>query len=202
MGKIPCIECGALILPTTAESTGGVCMACKQGIRKNITASRAFYQKMKAYDPFRELWVSLVHRSSDDPTLKRWLVQERAYYCVSLLEGEVYNGGFDQYFSNSSGDLYSCAINGLEELGATNSLRLTREAAQAFFEDGGPPNSQADRWHIMKQNVWSITDGVAGREKASYLDKLDKQFSGDPDKLGDLLVAYAKKHGLVDPFER
>jgi hypothetical protein len=49
--KIPCTECGALILPTTAESTGGICMACKQGIRKSMDASRAYYESLKTYDP-------------------------------------------------------------------------------------------------------------------------------------------------------
>jgi hypothetical protein len=32
--RIPCDKCGAEILPTTAVATGGICMACKQGIRR------------------------------------------------------------------------------------------------------------------------------------------------------------------------
>ena len=32
--RIPCNKCGSEILPTTAEATGGICMACKQGIRR------------------------------------------------------------------------------------------------------------------------------------------------------------------------
>ena len=31
--KVPCTQCGAEILPSTAESTGGICMACKKGIQ-------------------------------------------------------------------------------------------------------------------------------------------------------------------------
>ena len=65
MEKIPCDECGALILPATAEETGGVCMACKRGIRQNIEASKEFYRKQKEYDPFRALWLSLVARVHD-----------------------------------------------------------------------------------------------------------------------------------------
>jgi len=30
--KIPCKECSALILPSTGERTGGLCMPCKNGI--------------------------------------------------------------------------------------------------------------------------------------------------------------------------
>ena len=29
--KLPCTRCGAMILPRTAEQTGGLCMPCKQG---------------------------------------------------------------------------------------------------------------------------------------------------------------------------
>jgi hypothetical protein len=104
MEKIPCNECGALILPATAESTGGICMACKQGIRKSMDASRDYYESLKSYDPFRELWKSLVERSSLDRSLVNFSVKEQRYFAVSLLDGEVYNGGFDQFFSNSSGN--------------------------------------------------------------------------------------------------
>ena len=60
--KIPCVKCGAMILPATAERTGGVCMPCNQGIRQNIEASKRFYEEQKKYDPHRELWTSLVRR--------------------------------------------------------------------------------------------------------------------------------------------
>lgn len=42
--KIPCKECQELILPRTAEKTGGICMACKQGIRESIEQSKASWQ--------------------------------------------------------------------------------------------------------------------------------------------------------------
>lgn len=38
--RIPCPKCGALILPTTATATGGVCMPCHKGIRQDIEAAR------------------------------------------------------------------------------------------------------------------------------------------------------------------
>jgi hypothetical protein len=33
MTRIPCINCGALILPTTAQRTDGLCMPCKKASR-------------------------------------------------------------------------------------------------------------------------------------------------------------------------
>lgn len=63
--KIPCKECKELILPTTAKKTGGICMACKQGIRESIEQSKKNYRRLKEYDPYRELWLYLVKKNSE-----------------------------------------------------------------------------------------------------------------------------------------
>jgi len=34
--KILCLDCGAMILPSTAEKNNGLCMPCKSGIRASI----------------------------------------------------------------------------------------------------------------------------------------------------------------------
>lgn len=198
---MPCNECGALILPATAESTGGVCMACKQGIRKSMEASKEYYKKLKEYDPAYELWKSLVNRSSDDSELTNWTKQEKLYFSVCLLEGEVYNGGFDQYFSNTSGDYYSLAIAGLDELGATHSRSLLKEAAVTLFGKKEPPASQVGRWQIMNSKARRLAEVVSRHRRASQLEKLDQQFWKDTDRLSDRLTGYAKEHGLVAPFE-
>lgn len=200
MTKIPCSTCGALILPATAESTGGLCMACKQGIRKDMEASRAYYQALKEYDPFRELWVSLVKRSSEDPALADWTDEERVYFSVCLLEGEIYNGGFDQFFSNTSGDYYRFALKGLEDLGASSSFEILKDAAGTLFGESGPPDNQEDRWKIMNSAARRLTEVVTRHRRASHLDHLDKRFSKDAERLGNLLTAYAEKHGLIQPF--
>jgi hypothetical protein len=200
MEKIPCNECGALILPTTAENTGGVCMACKQGIRKSMEASRAYYQSLKAYDPFRELWKSLVERSSEDEALISFSREERSYFAVSLLNGEVYNGGFDQFFSNSSGNHYVSVIEGLQDLGALSSLRLAREAADTIFGRRAPPADRAKRWQIMNGKARQLSEVLDRYRHTSKLERLDKQFCEDPDKLEERLTAYAERHRLVAPF--
>lgn len=202
MSKIPCDTCGALILPATAEKTGGICMACKQGIRESIEASRAYYQKMKEYDPFRELWVSLVKRSSDNPKLDAWSTEEKMYFSVCLMEGEIYNGGFDQYFTNSSGDYYRLALDGLEQMEATYSARLLKEAARAMFGTDYPPDSQSERWRVTNSKVRRLTELVTRHHRSAQLERLDKRFYEDPDKLLDRLTVYAEVNGLVAPFLR
>ena len=49
---------------------------------------------------------------------------EQHYYAVSVLKGEVYNGGVEQYFGNSSADHYLIACAGLRTLGALHTLAL------------------------------------------------------------------------------
>lgn len=200
MSKIPCDKCGALILPATAEATGGMCMACKQGIREGMEASRAYYQKLKEYDPFRELWVSLVKRSTDNRELAGWSIEEKIYFSVCLMEGEVYNGGFDQYFTNSSGDYYAFALDGLEKMEAANSARILKEAARTMFGTDCPPDSQSERWRIMNSNVRRLAELVTRHHRSAQLDRLSKDFYGDPDHLADRLTAFAEEHGLVAPF--
>lgn len=200
MEKIACSECGALILPATAESTGGICMACKQGIRKSIDASRAYYESLKVYDPTRELWNSLVKRSSLDASLANLSAHEQKYFAVLLLEGEVYNGGFDQFFSNSSGDYYYIAVDGLTELGALSSLRLAREAADAIFGKRGPPVDRAERWRIMNGKTRRLSEVLTRYRQSSRLERLDEQFWEDPDQLADRLSVYAEQHNLIAPF--
>ncbi len=69
-------------------------MACKQGIRQNIEAAKRYYEQQRQYDPFRELWKSLVHRVYHTDAGYQGLNEaERLYYSVGILDGEVYNGG-------------------------------------------------------------------------------------------------------------
>lgn len=52
--KVPCSACGALILPTTAQDTGGICMRCKrEGSRKQSQiVQRAYAQPARCLSGF------------------------------------------------------------------------------------------------------------------------------------------------------
>ena len=63
--KIPCTECGELVLPSTAERTGGLCMPCKSGNRENIERGKEYYKKQRELDktcPYRALWKELINK--------------------------------------------------------------------------------------------------------------------------------------------
>lgn len=52
--------------------------------------------------------------------------------CANTLYGEVLNGGFSQYFSNSFGTAVNEAIRGLEALGLHEYAQIGREAKAVF----------------------------------------------------------------------
>ncbi len=198
--KIPCKECNELILPRTAEKTGGVCMACKQGIRQSIEQSKEFYRKQKEYDPYRELWMNLVKKAhANENGFESLTKEEKLYYAVGIFNGEVYNGGIEQFFSNSSGELYSKVVEGLKALKADNSLSLLKQATKILFGDVAPLKDRLQRYNSMKQ--FPSYDSEPRPEWAVELDKIDQQYYEDPDNLGELLTNFAETTGLIEPFK-
>jgi len=188
--KIPCTECGAAVLPSTAERTGGLCMPCKNGNRKNIEQAKEYYKKERELDktcPFRALWRELVDKVYKQKGGFGALSEnEKLYYSVNTLGGEVYNGGFVQYFDNSSGEHYRYAELGLVRLGATNSLRLLSNAKEELIGQGSVPQDQAERWGAIRKH-----------SDEPNLDTLDTEFNKDTDQLDKKLESFAVEVGLV-----
>ena len=198
--RVPCRECGAEILPATAEATGGVCMACKQGIRKNIEVSKKYYEEQRKYNSLRELWTSLVKRVYEtDDGFDSLTPDEQTYFALGVLDGEVYNGGMHQYFWNNSGAFYRSAMDGLLELKALEALRLLTEAAKLLFDDAVPEDRET-RCAMIKEYPDDPT--VPTPEWAVALDRIDTEYCADPDRLGERLEEFARARGLVQPFEK
>ncbi len=152
--------------------------------------SKEYYKKERELDktcPFRLFWSELVSRVYDESKgFKSLSEAEKIYFSVNCLSGEVYNGGFDQYFSNSAGENYTHAELGLIQLKATNSLRLLRKAKQIVFGNSDVPKEQ-----YLRQ-VATNSDDVS-----KDLDELDTEFYKDPDQLTEKLETYAINNDLV-----
>lgn len=166
-------------------------MACKNGIRKSIEASKKYYEEQRKPDPFRDYWKELVlrvHKTSEG--FGGLSHQEKIYFAVCILDGEVYNGGFHQFFFNHSGEYYQEAFSGLAELGAFYSRELLMSARLALFPDGNfPRDTETRRAQLRTSTDESATDRV--------LDDLDKKYYDDPDNLGERLRKYALDNHLV-----
>lgn len=174
-------------------------MACKQGIRESIEQAKEFYRKQKEYDPYKELWTHLVKKVyAKENGFDSLTKEEKLYFSVSVFDGEVYNGGMHQFFSNSSGELYEQVVEGLIILKATKSLLLLKQAVRILFEKDEPPKDRILRWKEMKQFT---DDKSASRPKWELeLDEIDDQYYEDLDNLSKLLTEYAETKGLIQPF--
>jgi hypothetical protein len=192
--KIPCPACGALILPATAAANGGLCTPCKRGFRGNIDDGRHRNAERKA------------QRADLDPAAKhwRWLLDQvyrteggfaglspenQRYFAVCLLEGEVYNGGFDQYFTNSSADYYACALRGLADLGALECGRLLVSAKNLLFGGADVSTTKATRWAQMRK---------LSPAQEEELETLDKRFCRAAVALHELVAKQAREHRLYE----
>lgn len=102
-----------------------------------------------------------------------------AYRCIShgrmaiavagLIEMEINNGGLDQFFINSSGNIAALAPQAFRTLGAESIARILDQANSMFPE--GPPEDRNHRVVLMESH-----------EKAMALawDKLDSEFFALP----------------------
>jgi len=184
------------MLATTAARTGGLCMACKQGIRQHIEAAKVYYQQQRQPDPFRDYWTSLVHRVHDVPDgFYRLSHPEQTYFLVTVLQGEVFNGGIGQFFDNSSGDFYRETLDALEELGAMRCHGLLVAAKHVLFPHGDIPRDQAARYEIMPK--YPDAPDAPRPDWDMELERISDEFYTDPDQLPERLHRYALDNQLV-----
>jgi hypothetical protein len=125
------------------------------------------------------------------PAIRCWRVDyeklsvpERIFQTVWELEAEVNNGGFERYFSNSSGRLAPFAAAALQAIGAARMAAIVDEAIAVV----GREISWADD-RERQERVLGLSD--ADREKLSAL---DGRFFAYPDSLTALLYAYVLAH--------
>jgi hypothetical protein len=165
-------------------------MPCKGGYRGTL-------EKNKQYraSPAGKHWCSLVERVYETPTGFAGLsLEEQRFFGLRLLVNEVCNSGFYSYFSNSSGDYYTRAVEGLMEIGATESLRLLTEAKRLVFGASSVPRTQAAWNALLPHRV--ETDGFQLLYLWRRLDALDRQFCEDRDGLDERVEKFANDHAL------
>lgn len=108
---------------------------------------------------------------------------ERIVYCVWWLEAEINNGGFDQFFFNSAGNLYAETRDALTIIGAHKTRKLLESAAAVAFP-AAPPTNRAERNSLQ----------ASSDEAAEQLDDLDRRFYAYEDDLTQLVNAFLASH--------
>lgn len=193
--RIPCIACDTMILPSTAKINGGLCAPCKGGFRQRIESSKTFYAEEKRLNetcPYRALWQVIIAKWSQGG-MDSLSPAEKRYFAVNELEAEVYRGGLEAYFCNSSVSNYALAVESLKIIEAKQSVRILKQAKCLYFGDIDiSKQSEVELWELAEQSH----EDFKGSEK--LLEELNKKFCTDPDSLEQRLQAFARKTGLVN----
>jgi hypothetical protein len=188
-----CERCGVGIQPATATRTGGLCVPCATGTREAIEKGRERNRRQKELreSPHRRYWSALVDRVERSAGRFDALTSaEQLYDAGCVLDSEVYNGGFEQFFDNSSGRLYSSALACLTALGAHQCLALLLQAKELLFPGRDVPVDTAARRAVLRTS--------SSPELARALDALDASYHADPDELGAKRDAFAAENRLFD----
>ena len=128
--------------------------------------------------------MDIVFEGSDgnEEFIERISPEARFVYLLWSFDGEIHNGGFDQFFFNSIGDYAQEILSNLESLGASKSASLLKEA-MTYFPDSKPSTVREERWKELEK--------YEGNEKfEEHLDNLDECFYEYEDKLTELLNQY------------
>jgi hypothetical protein len=109
---------------------------------------------------------------------------QKAFYYNQNLEREINNGGFNQFYFNSSGNFAHETIDSLKAIGANKTSEIVKKANDQF-PDKKVPKDRAER-----QNALSLIE-----EKANEIwEELGQKFFVYEDDLNSLNMGYIKKN--------
>lgn len=135
-------------------------------------------------DPWKvvpETFLRLISKVADTPEAcseAEWVV-----FRVWSLLGEVSNGGFDQYFFNSSGNHAARTIDALKAIGDDRAIPILWEAMALF-----PNEVSADR-----DVRWTQMDALAKAQREKF-DGLDQQLTACTATVVEKLAVYIRAH--------
>ena len=102
--------------------------------------------------------------------------------CMHKLEAEVNNGGFHQFFLNSSGELVPETLQALTDIGATGTRQLLERAVAIAFPSGYP------------SSVSEVASRLAEFDDvADQLEPLDAAFYRYEEPLSELVNNFLEK---------
>lgn len=109
---------------------------------------------------------------------------QKTFLLIENLEREINNGGFNQFYFNSSGDFANETVDALIKIGANKTAEIVKKA-NSEFNNGTVPKDRRKR-HIELEKI---------EEKAEEKwDNLDTQFYKYEDNLTELLIAFVLKN--------
>jgi len=178
--KVACVECGSLVSASFARRMKGLCVSCKT--------------KQRTANPFSLLYASLIQRVHDSPEgFAALSPAEQLYYSLNLFRNEVNNGGFHQFFFNSSGSYYDLIETALVSLNEPQYLDLLHRAKEIVLPGMAVPSE----WKRRRELLPIEQPGNPQPDWRREIGELDRIFYSMPDTLTPKLQAFATEKGLV-----
>ena len=109
-----------------------------------------------------------------DSQLASLTAGQRALLALHWTGSEVSNGGFDQYFTNPTGDLADEALAGFKRIGAQRTAQLL-EQVLAAFPGGAPPRDADTRLEMLDAMNDEDRDGLFEQFDQQFYDLLDAE---------------------------
>ena len=108
------------------------------------------------------------------------------------LEADVNNGGFDQYYFNSSGNQAVWAPAALRMIGAAQAADIVERANAVFGPEGPLPDRDARQDRLFQVAPRDDADDGLGP-----WDDLDDEFYGYPDDISELMQLFLRTRGRL-----
>lgn len=119
-------------------------------------------------------------------TVMSWNKSRQAIYMIWVLEAEVNNGGYNQFYFNSSGQFYKHLPEALKLVGANKFADLTKRANDTFEKENPKITQYQD----------GTLEGFSKSYENNPLNKFDDEFYSlyKTENLQDLQVEFIKTH--------
>ena len=134
---------------------------------------------------------NLSQKNSEDyenefATVMSWNKSKQAIYMIWALESEVNNGGYNQFYFNSSGQFYKYLPDALKLVGANKYYELTKRANETFEKENPKITQHQD----------GTIEGFSKSYEDNPLNKFDDEFYKlyGTENLQQLQVDFIRKH--------
>lgn len=150
-----------------------------------IKKNKVFSDKDAAENLVVNIWGAIDKKCDYGNAIEKLNEHERVIFVTQALETEVNNGGFSQFFYNSSGDHANELIDAFTKIGALKTAEICNKALSVF--DGKVPTDRYEREDLLLY-------GLDEYKCNAVWEKCDDAFYEYEDDLEALNRAYIMKY--------
>lgn len=134
------------------------------------------------------IWLKVGDNYADtDKVVSGMSVGIQAFYYINILEGEICNGGYNQYFVNSSGAYDYKTLEALKLIGATELQQNLEKAISIHLREQDDPKLRS----LYQENT---LETFLESYKYTALGECDEEFYALEEKLSEYCIKFVRAH--------